>query len=138
MAKLHTPLCDRLGIRLPIIRAPMAGGPSSPELVAAVGKAGVLGPFGFAYMQPEAMQRDVEAVRAHTNAPFNLNLFASQQPGAIEPAAQHGAIDAVAGCYAEMSLPPPDPVRESWDLKSAFLPIRTYLPWGVVCRLRRR
>ncbi len=24
MAKLHTPLCDLLGIRLPIIQAPMA------------------------------------------------------------------------------------------------------------------
>ena len=55
MAGLRTPLCDLLGIRLPIIRAPMADGPSSPELVAAVSRAGALGSFGFAYTQPGTM-----------------------------------------------------------------------------------
>jgi nitronate monooxygenase len=89
----------------------MAGGPSSPELVAAASEAGALGSFGFAYAQPETMQRDVETVRARTAKPFNLNLFASTQPGAIEPAAQAGAIAAVAGYYAEMGLPAPEPVR---------------------------
>jgi len=111
MAKLHTPLCDRLGIRVPIIQAPMAGGPSSPELVAAVSKAGALGSFGFAYVQPEAMQRDAEAVRAHTNLPFNVNLFVSKQPAAVAAAAQRGALDAVAGYYQELGLPPPEAVR---------------------------
>jgi nitronate monooxygenase len=86
MPALHTPLCDGLGIRLPIIQAPMAGGPSSPELVAAVSQAGALGSFGFAYTQPETMQRDVGAVRARTRLPFNLNLFASSQPDAVDPA----------------------------------------------------
>lgn len=100
----------------------MAGGPSSPELVAAVSRAGALGSFGFAYTQPETMQRDAEAVRAHTHLPFNLNLFASQPPGAIDPAAQRGAIDAVAGYYAEMGLPPPEPARPPYapDLEAQF------------------
>jgi nitronate monooxygenase len=111
MSNLHTPLCDRLGIRLPIIQAPMAGGPSSPELVAAVSEAGALGSFGFAYTQPETMQREVETLRAHTHLPFGLNLFASEQPGTIDPAAQAGAIAAVAGYYAEAGLTPPEPVR---------------------------
>lgn len=111
MDKLHTPLCDCLGLRLPIIQAPMAGGPSSPELVTAVGKAGALGSFGFAYLQPEAMQRDVEAVRAQTNAPFNLNLFGSPLPGTIDANAQRSAIDAVKDYHAELGLPPPEPVR---------------------------
>lgn len=61
----------------------MAGGASTPELVAAVSAAGALGSLGSAYVQPEAMQRDAEAVRAHTNAPFNVNLFAAPQPGGI-------------------------------------------------------
>jgi nitronate monooxygenase len=111
MAKLHTPLCERLGVRLPIIQAPMAGGPSTPELVAAVSQAGALGSFGSAYIQPEAMQRDAEAVRARTGAPFNINLFVSQQPAAVEAAAQRAALDAVAGYYGELGLPPPEPVR---------------------------
>jgi nitronate monooxygenase len=120
MAKLHTPLCDRLGIRLPIIQAPMAGGPSTPGLVAAVSQCGALGSFGFAYTQPETMQRDVETVRAHTHLPFNVNLFASEPPGAIEAEAQRGALAAVAGYYAELGLPPPDPVRPPYapDLKA--------------------
>ena len=111
MAKLYTPLCDQLGIRLPIIQAPMAGGPSTPELVAAVSQAGGLGSFGFAYTQPETMQHDVEAVRARTHLPFNLNLFASPASGAIAPDAQRGAINAVAGYFTELGLPQPEPVR---------------------------
>lgn len=122
MAKLRTALCDRLGIRVPIIQAPMAGGASTPELVAAVSQCGALGSFGFAYTPPETMQRDVAAVQARTHAPFNLNLFASLQPGAIEPGAQRGAMDAVAGYYAELGLPPPEPVRPPYapDLEAQF------------------
>ena len=110
MAHLHTPLCDLLGIRIPLIQAPMPSA-STPELVAAVGKAGGLGSFGFAYTQPETMQREAEAARALSNAPFNLNLFVSQQPGAVETAAQREALDAVAGYCKELGLPPPEAVR---------------------------
>jgi nitronate monooxygenase len=100
----------------------MAGGPSSPELVAAVSQAGALGSFGFAYTQPETMQRDVGAVRARTRLPFNLNLFASSHPDAVDPASQRGAIEAVAGYYAEIGLPPPEPVRPPYapDLEAQF------------------
>ena len=79
MAKLHTPLCDRLGIRLPIIQAPMPSA-ATPELVAAVSQAGALGSFGSAYTQPETMQREAAAVRARTHLPFNVNLFVSKPP----------------------------------------------------------
>ncbi len=109
--KLHTPLCDVLGTRLPIIQAPMAGGVTTPALVAAAAKAGALGSFGFAYTQPEAMQRDVDAVRALTDAPINLNFFANAQPATIAPESQRGAIDAVAGYYQALGLPAPTPVR---------------------------
>ncbi len=111
MTTLHTPLCDLLGTRLPIIQAPMAGGVTTPALVAAASQAGALGSFGFAYTQPEAMQRDVEAVRALTNAPINLNFFVNAQPAAITPESQRDAIDAVAGYYQALGLPAPSPVR---------------------------
>lgn len=39
---LVTPLCDRLGIQLPIVQAPI-GSAATPELVAAVADAGGLG-----------------------------------------------------------------------------------------------
>jgi nitronate monooxygenase len=111
MAKLHTPLCDVLGTRLPIIQAPMAGGITTPALVAAASNAGALGSFGFAYTQPEAMQREVEAVRALTSAPINLNFFVSAQPAPITAEAQRSAIDAVTAYYQALGLPAPAPVR---------------------------
>jgi len=111
MASLHTPLCDVLGIRLPIIQAPMAGGITTPALVAAASSAGALGSFGFAYTQPEAMQRDVDAVRALTGAPINLDFFANALPAPIAADAQSGAIAAVAGYYQALGLPAPTPVR---------------------------
>ena len=129
MAKLHTPLCDRLGIRLPIIQAPMASA-STSEMTAAVSKAGALGSLGAAYSQPEAMQRDAAAVRAHTDLPFNVNLFASKQPDAIGAAAQRGALDAVAGYYRELGLPPPEPLRAPYapDLEAQLRAIEAIRP----------
>jgi nitronate monooxygenase len=111
MTTLHTPLCDLLGTRLPIIQAPMAGGITTPALVAAASNAGALGSFGFAYTQPEAMARDVEAVRALTQAPINLNFFVNEQPAAIAPELQRHAINAVADYYQALGLPAPVPVR---------------------------
>jgi nitronate monooxygenase len=108
----------------------MAGGPSWPELVAAVSKAGALGSFGSAYMQPEAMQRDADAVRAHTHAPFNVNLFVSKQPAAIDTVSQRGALDAVAGYYQELGLPPPEPVRAPYapDLDAQLCAVEEIRP----------
>ena len=45
-------LTEQIGINHPIIQAPMAGGPSTPELVAAVSNAGGLGSIGAGYRAP--------------------------------------------------------------------------------------
>ncbi|MCC6210032.1 MAG: DUF561 domain-containing protein [Burkholderiales bacterium] len=108
--KLETPLCARFGLAVPIIQAPMAGGPSSQELVAACSAAGALGSFGFAYTQPEEMKKQCAWVRAKTERPFAINLFSSPLPAPIAPAAQRAALDAVAGYYREMGLPAPETV----------------------------
>lgn len=107
---MKTPLSERLGLRLPLIQAPMAGGPSSPELVAACSAAGALGCFGFAYTQPEEMEKQSAWVRAKTPLPFLINLFTSPQPAAIPSGAQRWALDAVAPYYAELGLPLPEPI----------------------------
>jgi nitronate monooxygenase len=109
--KLSTPLCARLGLATPIIQAPMAGGPSSQELVAACSAAGVLGFFGFAYTQPDEMKKQSAWVRAKTDRPFGINLFTSALPGQIDAGSQRGALDAVAGYYRELGLPVPEPVN---------------------------
>jgi nitronate monooxygenase len=110
MARLRTPLTELLGITVPVIQAPMAGGPSSRELVAASSAAGALGSFGFAYTQPEEMRKQAAWVRAQTDRPFGINLFVAPQPGEIPVEAQRAALDAVAGYCSELGLPPPEPV----------------------------
>lgn len=129
MGRLHTPLCDRLGIRLPIIQAPMPSA-STPALVAAVSNAGALGSFGSNLSQPETMVRDAEAARALTRAPFNMNLFVSKQPAEIDAAAQREALVAVAGYYKEIGLPPPEPVRTPYapDLEAQLRAIEEIRP----------
>jgi nitronate monooxygenase len=73
MPVLH-PFIERLGIRLPIIQAPMAG-VSSPAMVAAVGNAGALGSLGVGASSVDAAREMITEVRAQTSAPFNVNLF---------------------------------------------------------------
>ena len=106
---IATPLAAKLGIRVPIVQAPMAGGPSSQELVAACCGAGALGGFGFAYTQPADMEKQAAWVRERTQSPFVINLFTSPQPGEVKD--QRAALDAVAHFYAELGLGAPQPVQ---------------------------
>jgi nitronate monooxygenase len=78
-----TRLTERLGIRHPIVQAPMAGA-TPPELVAAVSNAGGLGSLGGALMPPEALRTAIRDIRGRTDRPFNVNLFVWQDP--VEPA----------------------------------------------------
>jgi nitronate monooxygenase len=64
MARLVTPLCDLLGIRTPILLAGMAAGPCTPELVAAVSRAGGLGVFGATGMRLDDLERDIAKARS--------------------------------------------------------------------------
>jgi nitronate monooxygenase len=69
-------LLNRLCIDLPIIQGPMGGGPSTPELVAAVSNAGGLGSLGAAYLTPDKITETIRQIKALTDKPFNVNLFA--------------------------------------------------------------
>ena len=71
-----TELTRRLGIRLPIVQAPMAGGWTTPPLVAEVSEAGGLGSVAGAMLQPGDLREMIRAVRSLTDRPFAVNLFA--------------------------------------------------------------
>jgi nitronate monooxygenase len=58
-----------------VVLAPLAGGPSTPELVAAVSNAGGLGFLAAGYLSADAFERQLAATRALTDAPFGVNLF---------------------------------------------------------------
>jgi len=128
--KLTTPFAEKLGLRLPLIQAPMAGGPSSPELVAACSAAGALGSFGFAYVQPEEMKKQAAAVRAKTDRPIGINLFVSPQPAAIDAVHQSAALAALAPWYAEMGLPAPEAVKPPYapDLEAQLAAVGEIRP----------
>lgn len=65
-----------LGIKFPIIQAPMGGGLTTPELIAAVCNAGGLGSLAAAYLNPDQILNEVRRIRALTHKPLNINLFA--------------------------------------------------------------
>ncbi|SRR6266487_358447 len=64
----------------PVIAAPMAGGPSTPELVAAVCNAGAFGFLGAGYLTPERLAADIAETRRRTDRPFGVNVFAPVNP----------------------------------------------------------
>jgi nitronate monooxygenase len=67
----------RLGeLELPIVQAPMGGGPSTRELAAAVGEAGGLGFLAAGYRSVDAVRADLAKLRALSRRPFGVNLFA--------------------------------------------------------------
>jgi nitronate monooxygenase len=72
----YTALTRRLGVRLPILQAPMAGGWTTPMLVARVCEAGGLGSIAGAMLPPDVLRAEIAAVRSLTAAPFAVNLFA--------------------------------------------------------------
>jgi nitronate monooxygenase len=66
--------CERLGIKIPIIQAPMAGGAASPALAAAVSNAGGLGTLALWGADIQTLRQQVRETRALTAKPFAVNL----------------------------------------------------------------
>ncbi len=68
-----------LGTTLPIIQAPMAGVQGS-ALTIAVSNAGGLGSLACAMLTPDALLKELQAIKAGTDRPYNLNFFCHTQP----------------------------------------------------------
>jgi len=109
-----TALTEKIGIAYPIIQAPMAGGMTTPQLVAAVANAGGLGSLAAGYLEPEEIRLTIAEIRTLTDRPFAVNLFipetVSDDPERIERA--HALLD---------------PYRRELGLSAAASPVR-YLP----------
>ena len=71
---MKTVLCDRLGIDLPIIQAPIGGAAGAP-LAAAVSDAGGLGTVAVTAFGAEVAREKIREVRARTSKPFSANLL---------------------------------------------------------------
>lgn len=93
-----------LGIRLPIIQAPMAGVQGS-ALTVAVSNAGGLGSIPCAMLGPDAMRTELAAISAQTTKPFNVNFFCHTHP---EPSAERETAwrAALSQYFAEFGINP--------------------------------
>ena len=78
---IHTPVCDVLQIRHPIVLGGMAGSTSVP-LVAAVSNAGGLGTLGVSRIPADQIPKDIGAIRKATKGAFGVNflLFDAHEP----------------------------------------------------------
>src|SRR5262245_15633726 len=127
MAFPDTPFTRLLGVRYPIVVAPMAGGTSTPELPVAGSEADALGSLargclGLADTPPDAMREAIAAVRAGTEKPFNVNLFAFEAPLPGDLAAASRLLD---GLRSELGLPPPEPpTRPPFTLEDSYEVVR--------------
>jgi enoyl-[acyl-carrier protein] reductase II len=77
MSKLQTPVCDLLGIQLPIFQAGMSTY-TTPELVAAVSNAGGVGIIGGLFRAADELRDEIRRVRELTDRPFGVNHVISQ------------------------------------------------------------
>ncbi|MFT3966801.1 MAG: nitronate monooxygenase [Sphingobium sp.] len=102
-------LIDQLGMRVPIIQAPMAG-TSTPALAAAVTEAGGLGSIAFGAVDAGAAGEMVSDLRARTSGPFNINLFVHAAP-VHDPGRELAWIEALTPLFHQHGAQPPSRLR---------------------------
>lgn len=109
-------------LAVPIIQAPMAGGVSTPELVAAVSEAGGLGFLAAGYLPADRVRDQIAAVRALTTRPFGVNLFVPGDPSAdVDAIARYrDRLEAEAALYGA-TLGEPVADDDAWTEKLAVL-----------------
>jgi nitronate monooxygenase len=107
---------DALGLTIPVLAAPMAGGAGSVDLVVAAAEAGGMGQVAGGYLTAEALAARIAETAARTSR-FGVNLFAPN-PVPISP-------KAYAAYARSLGLDPAaHPLREDddeWDAKLAVL-----------------
>lgn len=102
-------LLDRIGVRLPIVQAPMAG-TSTPAMAAAVTEAGGLGSIAFGAVDAAAAGEMVRDLKGRTDGPFNVNLFVHASP-AHDPGRELGWIEALTPLFHAYGAQPPTQLR---------------------------
>jgi len=103
---IHTPLCDLLEVKYPIMLAGM-GGVSYAELAAAVSNAGGYGVLGMAGRGPDFIREEMRKVRKLTDKPFGVDLLAASPESltaSVEIIIEEGASSFVAGLGVPMPI----------------------------------
>ena len=103
---------------VPIVGAPLGGGPSTPALAAAISNAGGLGFVAAGYKSAATVEEELRELRALTTKPIGLNVFYP-----VDEAVDEGEIDAYAermrGVAERYGVEPGHPrwTDDDWDAK---------------------
>jgi nitronate monooxygenase len=110
---MSTTILGDLGLRLPFIAAPMAGGPSTTDLVIASARAGGLGFVAGGYKSATQLRNQLAEVRAATDT-YAVNLFAPN-PVPVDPDAYASYLTAIGGDADRYGVELPQAPREDAD-----------------------
>jgi nitronate monooxygenase len=112
-------ILDRLEV--PIVQAPMAGGPSTPRLAAAVSDAGGLGFLAAGLLTTSALRDRIAEARTLTSAPFGVNVFVPGKRASDAAVAEYASALADEASRAGAELGQPEFIDDEWDGKLALL-----------------
>lgn len=102
----------QFGMSLPLVAAPMSGGPTTPAMVSAATRAGALGMLAAGYKTVEAIEGEIKAVRAE-GIPFGVNVFAPN-PVPVDPQRYRAYAAIVQGDADQFGLTlPPEPIEDN-------------------------
>ena len=121
----------QFGMSIPLVAAPMSGGPTTPAMVSAATQAGGLGFLAAGYKTVEAVEAEIKSVRAE-RIPFGINLFAPN-PLPVDPVSYRAYAAIIQREADQFGLDlPPEPIEDTdkFDEKNAPLlernpPLRT-------------
>lgn len=117
-----SPRFDLASLPVPVIQAPMASGPSTPLLAAAVSEAGGLGFLAAGYKTADAVRSEIGTTRSLTRKPFGVNPFVPQPPFS-NPEDLRAYAGALAPDAERFGVRPGDPRHDDddWDNKMDVL-----------------
>ena len=118
-------LMGRLGVKLPVVQAPMAG-VSTPAMAAAVTNAGALGSIGVGATDAAGARTMIEAIRAQTSGPFNVNVFC-HRPATADAARERAWLAALEPEFRRYGAQPPVAIGEIYTSFLADEPMEDLL-----------
>jgi nitronate monooxygenase len=138
-------ILDHLDI--PIVLAPLAGGPATVELAVAVSDAGGLGFLAAGYRSAADLREQVRRFRERSERPFGVNLF-TPPAGPSEPQTYAAYVERLAAEAAAVGVALGEPRcdDDDWEAKLAALselrvPVVSFVfgcpPADVLARVRR-
>jgi enoyl-[acyl-carrier protein] reductase II len=114
---LRTPLCDLLGIDVPIILAGMGAGATSAKFAAAVSNQGGLGSVGSLFCSTDAVKREIDLLPTLTNRHFAINHI----PQALDVEAFHHTLRARPAVISFALADPGDLIGQAHDVGSLVM-----------------